>query len=93
MRCIICYANPILITNAKHKQIKVYNNANGITALKKHIYANLCMITKIIEKVNNLLKNPYERQPTKKKPHVNGTIIFNFFVAKNSCKKNDVEQK
>ncbi len=34
-----------------------------------------------------------ERQPRKKRPHVNGTIISNFFVVKNSYKKYDVQQK
>jgi hypothetical protein len=79
MKCIICYANPILITNAKtqaRKHLILYNDANAIIALKKHVYANHCMIAKIFEKVNNLLKKPYERQLTKKRPHVNGTIIF-----------------
>jgi hypothetical protein len=40
MRCIICYANPLLITNAKtqaRKDLILYNNANGIIALKKHV--------------------------------------------------------
>jgi hypothetical protein len=49
MRCILCYVNPILITNAQNKQGKVWycNNANGITTLKKHVYTNHCMIAKI----------------------------------------------
>jgi hypothetical protein len=37
MKCIICYASPILITNAKtqvRKSLILYNNANGIFALK-----------------------------------------------------------
>ncbi len=34
-----------------------------------------------------------ERQPRKKRPHVNGIIISNFFVVKNSYKKYDVQQK
>jgi hypothetical protein len=52
------------------------------------------MIAKIFEKeVNNLLKKPYERQPKKKTPHVNGTVISNFFVAKDFYKKDDVQQK
>jgi hypothetical protein len=96
MRGIICYINPILITNAKaqaRKDLILYNNANGITTLEKHVYVDHCMIAKIFEKINNLLKKPYERQPTKKRPHVNGTIISNFFVAKDFYKKNDVEQK
>jgi hypothetical protein len=48
------------------------------------------MIAKTFEKVNNLLKKPHERKLTKKKPHVNGTAIFNFFVTKDSYKKDDV---
>jgi len=51
------------------------------------------MIAKIFEEVNNLLKKPYERQTTKKRPHVNGTIISNCFVAKEFNKKDDVQQK
>jgi hypothetical protein len=60
MQCILCYVNLILITNAKtqaRKGLILYNNANGITTLKKHVYANHCMIAKIFEKeVKNLLK-------------------------------------
>jgi hypothetical protein len=45
------------------------------------------MIVKTFEKVNNLLKKPHEKEPTKKRPHVNGITIFNFFDAKDSYKK------
>jgi hypothetical protein len=49
------------------------------------------MIAKKFEaKVNNLLKELHDREPAKKRPHVNGTIISNFFVAKDFYKKNDV---
>jgi hypothetical protein len=37
MKCIFCYASPILITNAKtqaNKGLIMCNNANGIVALK-----------------------------------------------------------
>jgi len=42
------------------------------------------MIAKIFEEIKNILKEPYERQLVKKKPHVNGSTISNFFVAKDS---------
>jgi hypothetical protein len=45
------------------------------------------MIAKTFQKVNNLLNKPHEREPTKKRPHINGTIIFKFFDAKNFYKK------
>jgi len=45
---------------------------------------------KTFEKINNLVKKPHERELTKKRPHVNGIAIFNFFVAKDSYKKDDV---
>jgi hypothetical protein len=52
------------------------------------------MIVKLFkEEVNNVLKELYERQLTKKRPHVNGTTIFNFFVAKIKkmmCNKNKI---
>jgi hypothetical protein len=51
----------ILIKNAKtqaRKSFISYNNANGIVTLKKHVYVDHCMITKIFEEVNNLLKEP-----------------------------------
>jgi hypothetical protein len=49
------------------------------------------MIAKMFEEeVKNMLKEPYERQRAKKIPHVNGTTIFNFFVAKEFYKKDDV---
>jgi hypothetical protein len=38
------------------------------------------MIAKIFEEVKNMLEEPYEKQPTKKRPHVNGNIISNFFA-------------
>ncbi len=90
------YANPILITNAKtqaRKCLILYNSANGIITLKKHVYAKHCIIVQIFEEVNNLLKEPYEKQPAKKKPHVNGTIISNFFVATIFYEKYDMHQK
>jgi len=37
---------------------------------------------KYFEEVNFLLDEPYERQLAKKRPHVNGTIISNFFATK-----------
>jgi len=43
----------LIITNAKtqaRKGLILYNNANWITTLKKHVYANHCMIAKIFEK-------------------------------------------
>ncbi len=54
------YANPILITNAKtqpRKGLILYNSANKITTLKKHVYVDHCMITKMFEKVNSFLKD------------------------------------
>ncbi len=93
MRCIFYYASPILITNAKieaRKGLILYNNANGIILLKKHVYGDHWMIVKIFCRSNNLLNEPYEKQPTKKRPHVNGTTIFNFFATKDSYKKDDV---
>jgi hypothetical protein len=38
------------------------------------------MIAKIFEEVKYMLEEPYEKQPTKKRPHVNGNIISNFFA-------------
>jgi len=55
MRCIFFYANSILIINAKtqaKKGMLFYNNANGISTLKKHVYANHCMIEKIFKETN-----------------------------------------
>jgi hypothetical protein len=41
------------------------------------------VIEKIFKKeVNNMSKEPFEKEPTKKWPHANGTVILNFFVAK-----------
>ncbi len=59
MRCIFCYVSLVLITNAKpqaRKGLLLYNNANGITTLREHVYANHYMIVKIFEKVNISLK-------------------------------------
>ncbi len=90
MQCIICYDSLFLISNAKtqaRKSLILYNSANGIIALKKHVYANHYMIAKIFEKINYLLKEPYEKQLAKKKPHVIRTTIFNFFTTKDFYKK------
>jgi hypothetical protein len=68
MKCIFCHFNPILITNAKtqaRKGLILYNSANGITTLKKHVYVDHCIITKMFEEVNNLLKD-VERHLQKK---------------------------
>jgi hypothetical protein len=97
MKCVVCYASPILVTNAKsqaRKGLILYNNANKIIALKKHIYVDLCMIAKLFEiKVNNLLKIE-EKQLGKKIPHVNGTTISNFLlpnilIRKMMCKRSN----
>jgi hypothetical protein len=64
MRCILCYVGLVLIANAKtqvRKHLILYNSANEIIALKKHVYVNRCMIAKTFERiVNNLLKKAYE---------------------------------
>jgi hypothetical protein len=56
MGCIFCYDNPISITNAKtqaRKGLIFYM----VTTLKKHVYANHCVIAIFFkEKVNNLLE-------------------------------------
>jgi hypothetical protein len=51
------------------------------------------MIAKIFEEVNNMLEEPYEKQPTKKRPHVNGNIISKFFATKFFYKKSDMKHK
>jgi hypothetical protein len=59
MRCIFCYANLILISNAKtqaRKGLILYNSANGIFCIKKNVYADHCMIAKIFKEINNLKK-------------------------------------
>jgi hypothetical protein len=57
MRCIICYASLILITNAKtqiRKGLILYNIENWIITSKKHVYVDYCMIAKVFEeKINN----------------------------------------
>jgi hypothetical protein len=79
------YASLVLIKNVKtsvRKGLILYNNTIGITTMQKHVYVDYCMIAKISKKVNNLLKKPYENQLAKIIPHVNGTIILNFFATK-----------
>jgi hypothetical protein len=73
-------------------QNTLYNIANEIIALKKHVYVDHCMIGKIFEKVSyNLLKFELcERELAKKRPHINGSTISNIFVAKDLYKKDDV---
>jgi hypothetical protein len=59
MRCIFYYASPILITNAKieaRKGLILYNNANGIIVLKKHVYGNHCTIVKIFCRSKQFIK-------------------------------------
>jgi hypothetical protein len=59
-----------------------------IITLKKHVYADRCMIAKIFEKKNIQLRN-VKKQRGKKKPHVNGTIISDFISIKDSYKKDN----
>jgi hypothetical protein len=47
----------------------------------------------IWRKTKKSIEKFYERQPTKKRPHVNETIISNFFTMKDFDKKDDVQQK
>jgi hypothetical protein len=72
------------------------NISNKVIILKKfwrssNIVFNLVHL--IVTIPNNLLKEPNEGKLTKKRPHVNGTTISNFFVAKDSYKKDDVYEK
>jgi hypothetical protein len=64
-----CYVSFVLITNAKtqaKKGLIFYNNANGITTLKEHVYTNHCMIVKLFEEeVNISLKKCNERELAK----------------------------
>jgi hypothetical protein len=93
MRCIIFYA-PILITNVKtqtRKGLILYSGANGIIALKNHVYVNHCMIANLKKKkVNNILKKLMRKNLQKNRLHVNKTIIYNVFATKHFYKKNDV---
>jgi hypothetical protein len=50
------------------------------------------IVKKIEEKMNNM-KNPLERQPTKKRPIVTTSAISNFLGAINLYKKDNVHQK
>jgi hypothetical protein len=82
MRCISCYASLVLLSNAKtqaRKGLTLYNSANGISVIKKHVYG-YCNF--FFEEMKNMLKETYERQHAKKRPHVNETTIFNFFATK-----------
>ncbi len=94
MRCIFCYVNPFLITNAKtqtREGLILNSTANGNTALKNMFMQTIIWLQIFFkEEVNNLLKEPHERKPTKQIPHVNETVNSNFFVSKSSYKKDDV---
>jgi hypothetical protein len=64
--CQFNFNNKCQNTN-KEKGLILYDSANGISTLKKHVYANHFMIANIFkEKATNLLKILYERQFTKK---------------------------
>ncbi len=59
MRYMFYYASPILITNAKieaRKGLILDNNANGIIVLKKHVYADHCMIAKYLKNGKQYVK-------------------------------------
>jgi hypothetical protein len=82
----------LLFQSSFNNKCQNTSKENFDITLKKHVYVDHYMIAKIFEeKVNNVFKD-VERQPKKKRPHVNGTTISNFFVAKNSYKKYDVQQ-
>ncbi len=61
MHFLLCWSSFNNKCQNTRKHLILYNSANEIIALKKHIYVNHCMIVKTFEKeVNNLLKKPYE---------------------------------
>jgi hypothetical protein len=50
------------------------------------------MIVKLFEEeVNILVKEPNKRELAKKRPHVNGSIIFNFLLPKILIKKGHLQ--
>jgi len=94
MRCIFCYNDSILVSNAKAHAMKgfiLYNIINGITTLKKHVFANCFNIAKMFEEeVNSVVRGESERQLAKKRLNLSSNVISNFFSQKDPFKKKDV---
>ncbi len=92
IRCIFCYVNPVSITNAKTQARKGLVLYRVITLKKTCLCKPLCDFKNIWKKSKQfIIKTSWERT-TKKWPHVNG-IPISSFVAKDSYKKDDVQQK
>jgi hypothetical protein len=68
MRFLLCRSNFNNYAKIQARKGSIlYNSANGITTLKKHVYANHSVIAKIFEQeVNNLSKTPLRKNLQKK---------------------------
>jgi hypothetical protein len=83
MHCTLCYSNNLFIFNWKNKSKKgliSYFKTSGITCLRKHVDANLLVVSKNIWKRRRNL----EGQHVKKRANVFNSSICNFlFLLKN----------
>ncbi len=61
--------------------------------MRKHVNLDQSNIFKKFEREVNCPLKENERQPSRKKLNIFSNSIFNFFVAKESFKKDDVQQK
>jgi hypothetical protein len=80
MRCIMCYAETINVFNPRTKERKgliTYYKTYGITISKKNVNVDHSIIAKEIKgKINNVIIESVERQPTKKRSNI--TTHFGF---------------
>jgi hypothetical protein len=97
MRYIFCYHIFVLFCNPKtqtRKGLILYNTANGITSLKKHVKVNYFIIAKMFEnEMNNPLKGELEKTTCKKRSNLAGSAIINVFATKDPLPKYHMQQK
>ncbi len=75
----------------ERKGFITYYKTYGITILKKHVdNDHTTIIKKIEEKVNVLVRGPFERQLAKNRMNVLGNVISKFFSIKDPLNQ-DIE--
>jgi hypothetical protein len=74
--------------NSSKERLIIYNTANVISTLRKHVLPNHSEIANVYEKeMNKPLKEELKRQHVKKSPNLSRVTISNFLYYKRSFQK------
>jgi hypothetical protein len=91
VKCLFCYGSLMHALNPNTKERKgliTYYRTYGITTFKKHVYCDNVVIIKKIE-VDFLVKETFERKPTKNGLMFQEVQNLIFFLIKDPFKKDD----